>query len=116
MYLLDLYIIEISCFDLTKNFCEQLRAMICRYWWSNQDKDKLHLLAWDILKQPKREGGLGFRDLHAFNMAMLAKQGWRLIQNPSSLLAQVLRAKYYSNENVLQAEVVDGMSYTWSSG
>jgi hypothetical protein len=24
-----------SCFDLTKNLYDQVRAMICRYWWSN---------------------------------------------------------------------------------
>jgi hypothetical protein len=73
----------------------------------------MHWLAWDILKQPKREGGMEFRDLHAFNMAILSKQGWRLIQNPNSLCAQVLRAKYFLNGNVLQATTVDGMSYTW---
>jgi hypothetical protein len=104
-----------SCFDLTKNFYDQVRAMICRYWWSNQDKDKMHWLAWDILKQSKREGGLGFRDLHAFNLAMLAKQGRRLIQKPNSLCAQVLRAKYYPNGNAFQATDVNGMSYTWRS-
>jgi hypothetical protein len=53
--------------------------------------------------------------LHVFNIAMLGKQGWRLVQNPNSLCAQVLRAKYYPNGNVLQAGAVDGMSYTWRS-
>lgn len=33
----------------------------------------------------KREGGLGFGDLHLFNLAMLAWEGWRLVQNPDSL-------------------------------
>ncbi|XP_004293135.1 PREDICTED: uncharacterized protein LOC101306887 [Fragaria vesca subsp. vesca] len=31
------------------------------------------------------EGGMGFRYLFALNLAMLAKQGWRIIQNPDTL-------------------------------
>jgi hypothetical protein len=42
-----------SCFDHTKSFYDQVRAMICHSWWSNLDKAKMHWLAWDILKQPK---------------------------------------------------------------
>lgn len=38
---------------------------------------------------------MGFRDFHSFNLAMLAKQVWRLINEPDSLCARVLRTKYY---------------------
>jgi hypothetical protein len=34
---------------------------------------------------------MGFRDLHTFNMAMLAKQSWRLISKPDSFCAKVGR-------------------------
>lgn len=63
----------------------------------------------------KGEGGLGFRDIHAFNLAMLAKQGWRLLMNPESLCAQLLKAKYFPNGSVLQAKAKSNMSYSWRS-
>jgi hypothetical protein len=50
---------------------------------------------------PKNQGGMGFRDLHCFNLAMLAKQSWRLISNPNSLSALVLKAKYFPDGNIL---------------
>jgi hypothetical protein len=51
----------------------------------------------------KTQGGLGFRDLVYFNKAFLAKQGWRLLKNPTSLAAQIIGAKYYPNSTVLEA-------------
>jgi hypothetical protein len=63
-----------SCFDLTKTLCDEIGAMICRYWWSQQDNEnKMHWLSWDTMCQTKDKGGLGFRDLHLFNLAMLAR-------------------------------------------
>ncbi|MCI36196.1 ribonuclease H protein, partial [Trifolium medium] len=58
---------------------------------------------------------MGFRNLRAFNEALLAKQGWRLITHPSSLVAQVLKAKYYPNAQFLQAKPKQHMSYSWRS-
>jgi len=52
-------------------------------------ENKMHWLSWEKLKEPKKQGGLGFRDAHTFNIAMLAKQSWRLIQKPDSLCAKI---------------------------
>jgi len=58
--------------------------MISRFWWCQQDNEqKMHWLSWERLTLPKEEGGLGFRDLHVFNMAMLARPCLDHLQIPS---------------------------------
>jgi hypothetical protein len=46
---------------------------------------------------------------------MLAKQVWRLLSDPDSLCARVLRAQYYPDGNLWKAKVKSGSSYTWQS-
>lgn len=36
---------------------------------------RIHWLRWRKLCKQKSESGLGFKDLYAFNLALLAKQG-----------------------------------------
>jgi hypothetical protein len=105
-----------ACFDLTKSLCDEISSMIGRYWWSNMDKEnKIHWVSWENMTKPKKDGGLGFRDLYYFNLAMLAKQAWRILKNPTSLCAQVLAAKYFPDRELLNAEAKSGISYCWRS-
>jgi len=93
-----------GCFDLTKPLCDQISSMICRFWWNQQEgKHKVHWISRDMLQKDKKEGGLGFRDIHAFKLAMLAKQCWRLWCMPESLCARILKAKYFPTSTVLDA-------------
>jgi hypothetical protein len=62
---------------------------------------------------PKKDGGMGFRDLHAFNLAMLAKQTLRLLTRLHTLCAQVWKAKYYPNGDLLIDGPKSGSSFTW---
>ena len=64
---------------------------------------------------PKKNGGLGSRDFHSFNLALLAKQCWRLLQNLAPLCARVLSAKYYLDGKILNAGPKKGSSFTWQS-
>ena len=49
--------------------------------------------------QKSKGGGLGFRDLEAFNLALLAKQIWRIITNRNMLVSKILKAKYMKEED-----------------
>ncbi|WOG95751.1 hypothetical protein DCAR_0415078 [Daucus carota subsp. sativus] len=61
------------------------------------------LIKANILSKPKCEGGMGFRDFRAFNLALLAKQGWRLTTNPSSFCERVLKSIYFPAGSFLTA-------------
>ncbi|CAL2228879.1 unnamed protein product [Prunus armeniaca] len=61
------------------------------------------------------EGGLGFRDLLDFNIALLGKQCWRLIHNPNSLWAKTLKARYFPKVEFWNAKVGHRSSWLWAS-
>ena len=72
-------------------------------------------MSWKKMGLAKEKGGLGFRDLELFNLALLAKQGWCLLQNPNSLVATIMKAKYCPNSNFLEANLGQKPFYAWSS-
>lgn len=105
-----------SVFGFSKELCSVIQSTINQFWWGHRPKDrKLHWLGSMKLYQSKKEGEMGFRDMEAFNKALLAKQLRRLITNPSSLVCQVLGARYYPYGRALDATLGPWPSYTWCS-
>jgi hypothetical protein len=101
-------------FKLSTGFCEQYEKLIRDFWWGDDENQRrVHWTAWDNITKPKGRGGLGFRDMHLLNQALLARQAWRLIQNPSSLCARVLKAKYYPHGNLLDTVFTSDPSPVW---
>ncbi|XP_075669940.1 putative mitochondrial protein AtMg00310 [Castanea sativa] len=61
------------------------------------------------------EDGMGFWNLRNFNLAMLAKQGWRMIQGNDSLLYKCFKGRYFPRSSFLDAKESLGCSYVWRS-
>ena len=58
---------------------------------------------------------MGFCDLYAFNLAMMAKQEWRMLENLTSLMACMYKARYFPNGDILNASIGNNPSYAWRS-
>jgi len=74
-------------------------------------------MSWDRLGRGKNKGGLGFRGFSEFNKALLGKQCWRLVLNENSLLARVLKSRYFPRSKLLSGPnwIPTIPSYAWRS-
>ena len=105
-----------SCFKLPDSLCDELASMVRKFWWGQKNGvDKMAWLSWEKMCTPKETGGMGFRDLKAFNLALLAKQGWRLQTSTTSLFYRVFHARYFPHGDFLSATVGTRPSYAWRS-
>lgn len=105
-----------ACFLIPKTICKQIVSIMVDFWWrSNKESRGMHWKSWDKLCTSKNCGGLGFRDLEAYNLALLGKQLWRIITNKSSLLARVYKSRYFKKSEVLNAPLGYRPSYAWRS-
>ncbi|KAA3469415.1 reverse transcriptase [Gossypium australe] len=68
-----------------------------------------------VLQAIPAYGGLGFRDLRLFNVALLGRQVWRLLTYKDTLCYKVLSSKYFPNGDVFHPIKVNRPSFTWQS-
>lgn len=90
--------------------------MMSKFWWGHKENgNKIAWMSWVKMGKTKELGGMGFRDLEYFNMALLAKQGWRLFQHPDSLVAKIFKENYYPNCTFMDTSIGKKLSYAWRS-
>lgn len=85
-----------SVFQLPLGLCDSMRSIIREFWWGTESGErKMAWAAWNTLVQKKCCGALDFKDMRLFNQALLARQAWRIIDQPDSLCARLLKARYF---------------------
>lgn len=102
-----------SVFLLPIEMCREIERIMCRLWWKSSTKKDKNILwiSWDMMYKSKMYGEMSFRHLRDFNVALLGKQGWRLITNPQSLVARMFKARYYPQDNFLNAKLEASPSF-----
>lgn len=105
-----------TCFLLPKALCGDFKSIFSKFWWQKgKGKRGINWCQWKFMCCPKGEGGMGFRNMAQFNLSLLAKQGWRIINNQNSLITRVFKAKYFLNDNFLNSQLGNSSSYVWKS-
>ena len=103
-------------FKIPNALCDTLNSKLAKYWWGQTKDEKIiHWINWKKLCLPKTRGGMGFQDIQAFNLALLAKQAWRLIHKTHSLFYRVYKSRYFPNCSFMDAELGNNPSYVWRS-
>lgn len=72
-------------------------------------------ISWDKVCKRKAEGCLGINDSPSMNLSLLIKLASRIMSDPNSLLAQVLRSKFEKGNGWGNIQKVANPSFLWSS-
>ena len=85
----------LSVFLIPKETADKLNSIFARFLWAGSQTTKpIYWKSSTTLELPKGGGGLGIRNVHLFNKALLAKQAVGIQNSSHSLISQVYCAKY----------------------
>jgi hypothetical protein len=106
-----------SIFLLPKTLIADIGKMLNAFWWGHGGATNrgLHWMSWEKLTVHKNNGGMGFKDLIAFNAAMLGKQAWKFITDGNSLVSGLFKSRYFPQSDFFDARIGTNPSYAWRS-
>ena len=101
---------------LPQKICHQIDKLSRNFLWGGSEQRRgCHTVSWSTVTLPKAAGGLGIPSTRHRNQAILMNQAWRLYSNPSSLWAQVLKAKYFPQANLFTSPRTPRGSHIWTA-
>jgi len=108
-YIMNIYL-------LPNSVINDIEKMINAFWWGGRSNNRgIKWMAWECVACPKEFGGMGFQNFKAFNLAMVAKQGWSFMSKLDSLVARVFKSRYFPRSSFLGVKLGNNPSFAWRS-
>lgn len=94
-----------NCFKLPKGTCDEINGLLAKYWWSKgHGRKSMHWISWKRMGLPKKKGGLGFRDIENFNLALLGKHYVENFSITKQSANKGLKSQLFPHSTILTAE------------
>ncbi|XP_058733926.1 uncharacterized protein LOC131605606 [Vicia villosa] len=91
----SLSIFTLSFYKAPKKIIGEINKLQSKFLWGGvEEKRKIHWISWKEVCKPLEKGGLGLRSLEEFNIALLMKWRWRILNASNSLWYRILKARY----------------------
>ncbi|KAK2653187.1 hypothetical protein Ddye_013043 [Dipteronia dyeriana] len=70
-------------------------------------------ISWSVICLPKKEGGLGIKDLSSWNKALMIRHLWILIYGMNNLWSSWIKAYHLKGSNLWEAKAPSTCSWNW---
>lgn len=92
----------------------QQNSIIAKFWCrSGENQRGMHWFNWNKSGRSKKEGSMGFWDIEKFNLALLGKQVWKVLQKQNWFMARILKESTLKLRISSNATHPQRGSYVW---
>lgn len=112
--LLNLHSYWASIFVLPKKVIDGVTAVCRNYLWDGRAiSSKTPLIAWDFVCRDKKMGGLGYKESHTWNYALLGKYIWSVATKADNLWVKWIDHVYLKGRDWKQYVPSSNVSWYW---
>jgi hypothetical protein len=93
----------LSFFKAPTGIISKLESLFKQFLWGgSEDERKINWVKWEKICRPIEEGGLGIKNLRAFNISLLCKWDWKTRSESESLWYRALANRYGVSEGSIR--------------
>ncbi|KAJ0986340.1 hypothetical protein J5N97_004696 [Dioscorea zingiberensis] len=85
----------LSTYAIPDSILDAITKLVRKFIWANNsDGHGLHLIGWEVVTNPKSEGGLGIKNLKVMKKAILSKHVLELLNDGEKTWIKLMKSKY----------------------
>lgn len=85
----------LSTLTIPVSIAKKLESIQCKLLWGDEeDNRKFHLVKWEEVKKPLKDGSLGIRSIVELNVALQGKWLWRFLHEDDKLWRKIVKIRW----------------------